>query len=304
MSRISGKESQMTDVKRIVFLGDSITDEGTFIAYMETCCQLHAPDIHLTFINLGVSSETASGLTEADHPFPRPCIHERIERALQESKPDWVVLGYGMNDGIYSPFSTERFQAYQNGMLAAIRIIHQYGAKAIVMTPPPFDPEPINADVLLTYGQEAYSYMAPYAHYNDVVRYFSNWILTLDSTADEVVNIYDPLLQDREQELKINPAYHSGDGIHPNSGGHWIIAKTLLSHLFHITMEQIPDFVDQPDKSQLFQLVLQRQMLLSPAWKEHVGHTNPNKAEALPLEFALRKGEEITKQIRMITAKL
>jgi lysophospholipase L1-like esterase len=292
----------MTDEKRIVFLGDSITDEGTFIAYMETCLQQHAPDIPLTFINLGVSSETASGLTEADHPFPRPCIHDRLERALQESKPDWVVLGYGMNDGIYSPFSIERFHAYQNGILSAIRMIHQNGAKAIVMTPPPFDPESINADVLLPYGQEAYSYMAPYVHYNDVVRYYSNWILTLDSTADVIVNIYDPLLQDREQKRKINPVYRSGDGIHPNSGGHWIIAKTCLSHLFHITMEQIPDFVDQPNQSRLFQLILQRQMLLSPAWKEHVGHTNPNKAEALPLELALRKGEEITKQIRMITA--
>jgi lysophospholipase L1-like esterase len=300
MTRILGKEPQMTNEKRIVFLGDSITDDGTFIAYMDTYFQLNAHGNTLTFINLGISSETASGLTEADHPFPRPCIHERLERALQESNPDWVVLGYGMNDGIYSPFSIERFQAYQNGILAAIRMIHQNGAKAIVMTPPPFDPESMNADLLLPYGQLAYSYMAPYARYDDVVRYFSNWILSLESTADEVVNTYDPLLQNREQERKMNPDYRSGDGIHPNSGGHWIIAKTLLSRLFHITTEQIPDFVEQPDKSQLFQLVLQRQMLLSPAWKEHVGHTNPNKAEALPLELALRRGEEITKQIRMM----
>ncbi|SDM81938.1 Lysophospholipase L1 [Paenibacillus sp. yr247] len=304
MTQNVGMESQVTDEKRIVFLGDSITDEGTFIAFLDTCLQQHTPESNLTFINLGVSSETASGLTEPDHPFPRPCIHQRLERALQESKPNWVVLGYGMNDGIYSPFSIERFQAYQEGILEAISIIRQSGAKAIVMTPSPFDPESMNAEVLMPYGQEAYSYMAPYALYNNVLRSFANWILTLDQTADEVVNIYEPLLQNSEQERKMNPGYRSGDGIHPNSGGHWIIAKTLLSRLFHVTSEQIPDFVEQPDKSQLFQLILQRQMLLSSAWKEHVGHTNPNKAEALPLELALRKGEEITKQIRMIAAKL
>ncbi|MDF2646820.1 MAG: GDSL-like Lipase/Acylhydrolase [Paenibacillus sp.] len=303
MTQIKREESQLTGGKRIVFLGDSITDEGTFITYLDAYFGQQTPDIPLTFINLGVSSETASGLTEADHPFPRPCIHDRLARALQESEPDWVVVGYGMNDGIYAPFALERFQAYQNGILIAIRMIHQSGAKAIVMTPPPFDPESMNANVLLPDGQKDYSYKEPYAGYNDVVKYYANWLLTLDSTADEVVNIYDPLLQHREQEREMNPGYRSGDGIHPNSDGHWVMAKTLLTRLFHITLEQKPNFVEQPDKSELFQLILQRQQLLGSAWKEHIGHTNPSKKEALPLELALKRGEEITKQIRMIAAK-
>lgn len=303
MTQIEGKESQLTGGKRIVFLGDSITDEGTFITYLDTYFEQHTPDIPFTFINLGISSETASGLTETDHPFPRPCIHDRLARALHENNPDWVVVGYGMNDGIYAPFSIERFQAYQNGILTAIRMIHQSGAKAIVMTPPPFDPESMDSNVLLPDGQKNYSYKEPYARYNDVIRYYANWLLTLDSTADEVVNIYDPLLQHREQEREMNPGYRSGDGIHPNSDGHWIMAQTLLSRLFHITLEQMPVYVEQPDKSPLFQLILQRQQLLGSAWKEHVGHTNPSKKEALPLELALRKGVEITEQIRMIAGK-
>ncbi|NRF91669.1 SGNH/GDSL hydrolase family protein [Paenibacillus frigoriresistens] len=298
MTRIEGEELQITDGKRIVFLGDSITDEGTYITYLAAYFEQHMPDTSPTFINLGISSETASGLTEVDHPFPRPCIYDRLARALQESKPDWVVVGYGMNDGIYAPYSTERFQAYQNGILSAVRMIHQYGAKAIVMTPPPFDPKSMSHDVLMPDGQENYSYKEPYAHYNDVIRSYANWLLTLDATADAVVNIYEPLLQYREQEREMNPDYRSGDGIHPNADGHWVIAKTLLKRLFQIAVEKMPDFVEQPDKSQLFQLILQRQQLLSSAWKEHVGHTNPNKKEALPLEAALRKGEEITKQIR------
>lgn len=298
MTRIEGKKLQITDGKRIVFLGDSITDEGTYITYLAAYFEQHMADTSPTFINLGISSETASGLTEADHPFPRPCIHDRLARALQESKPDWVVVGYGMNDGIYAPYSTERFQAYQNGILSAVRMIHQYGAKAIVMTPPPFDPKSMSHDALLPDGQENYSYKEPYAHYNDVIRSYANWLLTLDSTVDAVVNIYEPLLQYRVQAREKNPGYRSGDGIHPNADGHWVIAKTLLKRLFQIPVEQMPDFVEQPDKSQLFQLILQRQQVLSSAWKEHVGHTNPNKKEALPLEAALRKGEEITKQIR------
>ena len=54
-------------------------------------------------------------------------------------------------------FQKERLRAYQKGILEAIRLIQQSGAKAIVMTPPPFDPESLQADVLRPYGQKAYS---------------------------------------------------------------------------------------------------------------------------------------------------
>ncbi|MZQ83165.1 lysophospholipase [Paenibacillus sp. 5J-6] len=288
----------MTDEKRILFLGDSITAEGTFIAYLEACLLRHFPDQQFTLINLGVPSETASGLSEEDHPFPRPCVHERIERALTACEPDWVVLGYGMNDGIYSPFSEERFRAYQDGLLEAIRIVSSSGAKAIVMTPPPFDSSAIRPETLLAdgYDVKAYSYMTPYEHYNDVLRSYARWLLSLEGAA--AVNIYDPLLQAREQARMNDPDYRSGDGIHPLADGHWVIAETLLRQLFALSCEIRPTFVDQPESSPFFQLVLQRQKVLSAAWKEHIGHSNPNKAAALPLEEALQESKQLAMQIK------
>lgn len=289
-----------TEEKRILFLGDSITAEGTYIAYVEACLLQRFPDQLFTFINLGVPSETASGLTEEDHPFPRPCVHERIERALSVSKPDWVVLGYGMNDGIYSPYSEARFRAYQKGLLEAIRFVRSSGAKAIIMTPPPFDSSAISRETLLADGHDvkAYSYLTPYEHYNDVLRTYTRWLLWQDGIADEVINIYDPLLQAREQMRMNDAGYRSGDGIHPRADGHWLIAEALLRHLFHVNDKTIPPFVDQPESSPFFQLVRQHQKVLSAAWKEHVGHSNPNKALALPLEEALREGEQLAKQIK------
>lgn len=289
----------MSEEKRILFLGDSITAEGTFIAYLEACLLQRFPDQRFTLINLGVSSETASGLTEEDHPFPRPCVHERIERALTTCKPDWVVLGYGMNDGIYSPFAEERFRAYQEGLMEAIRIVCSSGAKAIVMTPPPFDSSAIRPETLLAdnHDVKAYSYLTPYEHYNDVLRSYAHWLLSLVSSSIEIVNIYDPLLQAREQARRNDPDYRSGDGIHPLADGHWVIAETLLRHWFPTSDESRPPFVDQPGSSTFFQLVWQRQKVLSAAWKEHIGHSNPNKAAALPLEEALQESEQLTQQI-------
>ncbi|MDP6446091.1 MAG: SGNH/GDSL hydrolase family protein, partial [Pirellulaceae bacterium] len=128
------------NAKRVLFLGDSITHAGGYIVWIETQLRLAYPELQPQFINLGLPSETCSGLSEPDHPFPRPDVHERLDRALTKVKPDVVVACYGMNDGIYYPFAAERFEAYQNGINKLIAKVNASGAKLILMTPPPFDP--------------------------------------------------------------------------------------------------------------------------------------------------------------------
>ena len=126
--------------KRILFLGDSITHAGHYIALIETQLRIAGNGALPEMINLGLPSETACGLSEPDHPFPRPDVHERLDRALDKVKPDVVVACYGMNDGIYYPFSKERFATYQQGIKRLIDKVHKSGAKLILMTPPAFDP--------------------------------------------------------------------------------------------------------------------------------------------------------------------
>ena len=45
-----------------------------------------------------------------------------------------------MNDGIYYPFSEDRFKKYQEGMLGMLLTAFETGAKVVVVTLPPFDP--------------------------------------------------------------------------------------------------------------------------------------------------------------------
>src|SRR5207249_10814208 len=103
----------LKDGQRVVFLSDSNTYAGTFIAYLDAYLCTRFPDERFELINLGLPSETVSGLSEPDHPYPRPNVHDRVDRALELSGPDIVVICYGMNDGIYYPFSDERFKKYQ-----------------------------------------------------------------------------------------------------------------------------------------------------------------------------------------------
>src|SRR6188768_1324030 len=89
----------LRDKSRVVFLGDSNTFVGRFIAYLEAYQRIHNSDCKTEFINLGLPSETVSGLSEPDHPYPRPNVHDRVDKALELTKPDVVVICYGMNDG-------------------------------------------------------------------------------------------------------------------------------------------------------------------------------------------------------------
>ena len=107
------------NVKRVVFLGDSITHAGGYIDALETALLIQYPERHLELLNLGLPSETTSGLSEPGHAggqFPRPDVHERLERVLEQTKPDLVVACYGMNDGIYYPLGEERFDKFKSGI--------------------------------------------------------------------------------------------------------------------------------------------------------------------------------------------
>ena len=89
--------------KRVMVLGDSITQNGLYVSFIEYfLTKTYAPK-EVDIISIGLSSETTSGLTERVHPGPRPCVFSRLKKALEGIKPQVVVACYGMNDGIYLP---------------------------------------------------------------------------------------------------------------------------------------------------------------------------------------------------------
>ena len=216
------------EAQRVVFLGDSNTFAGHYIAYLDAYLFTRFPDRKYELFNLGLPSETACGLSEPDHPYPRPDVHERLDRALAKTKPDVVVLCYGMNDGIYYPFSEERFKKYQDGMRDVIDRVTKAGAKVVVVTPPPFDPLPVQGK-LAPKTADKFSWMKPFEGYDEVLQRYSDWLLTLRDKGLMVVDAHEAISRYVAEMRKSDPKYTlSGDGIHFDASGHWLMAQAIL----------------------------------------------------------------------------
>ena len=279
--------------QRMVFLGDSNTYAAHYVNFIEASLLLQARDLELEILNLGLPSETTSGLSEPDHPFPRPTVHERLERVLNISNPDVVVACYGMNDGMYYPQSPERFAAYKKGINELIHKVHGSGAKLFLVTPPPFDPLPQRKQgKLLPKDSPKFAWFSIYEDYDSVLADYTRWLLALkDDRVELVIDARNPMIDYISERRNENPEYAmSNDGVHFNQEGHRIIAKQLLA-----TWGFDPSVKVDP---KLQNLVSERQQILRDAWLTHCGHKRPKTKSGLPLPIAQENAALIWERIQ------
>ena len=124
---------------RVAILGDSITYDGRWATRVEAAIRTTPEFADAEIVNFGLGSETVSGLSEPGHAggkFPRPCLHERLDRILDAFKPALVLACYGMNDGIYLPLDDTHFKAYRDGIVKLKTAVEKQGGKIIFITPP------------------------------------------------------------------------------------------------------------------------------------------------------------------------
>lgn len=234
----------------ILFLGDSITRAGGYVRNIGAALNSQIPSNSWNVVNHGRNSETLSGLSELDHPGPRPCVLARIDAELAETKPAWVVACYGINDGIYHPFSEKRLAAYQAGVEAFIKKVQGAGAKVILMTAPPYGftgPLPEGADdkakeaVVEKASVEAeaevvkeparYGYKRPFQYYDFVMARYAKWLVTLNGRKDVwVVDLRETMVPKVKES-------HGRDAIHPNGYGHALMAEAFMKRWAEIQSE-------------------------------------------------------------------
>jgi lysophospholipase L1-like esterase len=296
----------LSNVRRVVFLGDSITYSGQYIEYVEAYLRTTQRELRPEFLNLGLPSETVSGLSEPGHAggaFPRPDLHERLDRVLKQTKPDLIVACYGMNDGIYYPYADSRFRLYEAGIRWLRESVLKTHAKFWAVTPPPFDPQPVRAS-LWPAGKDSYPSGHTFENYDDVLGRYSAWLMSQKAAGWNVIDIHTPLDAYLADRRKSEPNFlFAGDGVHLNDIGHKLIAREILRAWGapEATLPTIGEATDPASpRGHLLSLIHDRQRILTDAWLTDVGHKRPGMAKGLPLPEAQAKADEIDAQIRTI----
>lgn len=288
--------------KKVLILGNSITQNGKYVDFLEYYLRKNYPNETLDIISIGLSSETVSGDSEASHAFPRPCVHSRLDDALKLIKPDLVLACYGMNDGVFSEKDDTRFLNYKNGIRNLIEKVENTGAKIMLLTPTPFDPDPIKERI--AFDGEPQSYQHPYYNYGQVLYDYATWLKTLEDVKVIDLNSY---LNHQLVAIKTQKSDSTfiPDGVHPNDIGHFYMAKKILSDLYpemaidDATSEIAPLKIDP-----LFAMSSQRRKLRSEGWLKYIGYTRGDTVKSADINTTIenvKKMDVVIKQTQNYT---
>ena len=119
---------------RVVFYGDSITEQGTYTAAIETFVLTRCPAMKVTFINSGWAGDRIWGGEGGT-------TQERIRRDVIANRPTVVTLMLGMNDAYYSAYDPKILQDFVGGLESIIVILQRDlpDVRITLLSSSPFD---------------------------------------------------------------------------------------------------------------------------------------------------------------------
>src|SRR5436853_4176837 len=128
----------LRDGDRVLFYGDSITEQRLYTTYVEHYVLTHYPERRITFINTGWGGD------QVTRNECVPCNGvgglARLKRDVIDHQPTVVTLLFGMNDGRYYDFDEATMKVYTDGLTAIIQELKaKTKARLYVMTPTVYD---------------------------------------------------------------------------------------------------------------------------------------------------------------------
>lgn len=108
---------------RIVFLGDSITEQYQYSSTIELYLTTRFPTWNLTFLNAGIGGDTAGGGAG------------RFQSHVLDEKPTAVTINFGMNDGGYGAFNPGSAAAFAKNTEKMLEAAKKAGVRVAVLSP-------------------------------------------------------------------------------------------------------------------------------------------------------------------------
>jgi len=203
----------LQDKDRVVFFGDSITDQRLYTTFVETYALTRFPDRQIAFTHSGWGGDRVTGGGGGG-------IRVRLSRDVVAYKPNVVTIMLGMNDGRYRAFDEQIFNIYSSGFNNIVQTLTKElpGVRITGIIPSPYDDvtrAPMFSggynDVLLRYGKFIQEQAGP------------RKLTVADLNTQVVAMLQKANATDPENAKKILP-----DRVHPGPAGHLIMAASLL----------------------------------------------------------------------------
>ncbi len=232
-SWLASAEFAIRDGDRVVFLGDSITEQRLYTTYIEAYALTRHPAWKLSFRNVGWGGDT-SWLRQRAHPDEAKLFaaeDEAQQRMIEDSvgkglsrdvlplKPTFVTIKIGMNDHSYQKFRPDIFKAYTRSQSQLQKVLSGAGARVSFLTPQPIEEKRADPDQDVR---------------NQSLRKFSDG---LKQVAQErgagFVDQFDPYMAIMMKERASDPKAFigGGDAVHPGPAGQTIMAWAVLKGL-------------------------------------------------------------------------
>lgn len=197
---------------RVVFYGDSITDQRLYTTFTETFVVTRFPKMDVRFTHSGWGGDRVSG--GGGGP-----VTQRVRRDVAAYKPTVVTVMLGMNDGRYRVFDQEAYDTYTRGYQDLVSEVLSLApdVRMTLIRPSPYD------EVAQQPGVRGY---------NDVLVRYGDWItefagprnmVVADLNAGVVGMLRKAVSADATTAARIIP-----DRVHPGPAGHLIMAGELL----------------------------------------------------------------------------
>ena len=203
----------INDGDRVVFYGDSITDQRLYTTFVETYIVTRFPSLNVSFVHSGWGGDRVSG--GGGGPIDR-----RLARDVFAYKPTVVTVMLGMNDASYRPFQQPIFDTYSRGFIHLVESLksHLPGVRITLIQPSPYD------DVT----------RAPNfaGGYNQVLLHYAEFVKELAAKEGALVaDLNTPVVAALKKAMEIDKkraAELIHDRVHPGPGGQLLMAEALL----------------------------------------------------------------------------
>ena len=198
---------------RVVFYGDSITDQRLYTTFAETFVVTRFPKLDVQFTHSGWGGDTVNGGGGGG-------IDTRLQRDVFAYKPTVMTIMLGMNDGSYRAFEQRIFDTYSKGYEKIIAAVKQNvpGIRLTLIQPSPFD------DVTQPPKFEG-GYNAVLVRYGQFVKELAGRenLGVADLNTAVVAALEKARATDADTAKKI-----IADRVHPGSAGQLLMAAELL----------------------------------------------------------------------------